>query len=73
MSIEKEQPATQAAVKFTSCPNWGVGGSYTYDPATKMRTRLQPATEAAASQVKSETPVAPAGKAKNDEKEVSNG
>lgn len=27
---------------FTSCPNWGVGGRYTADPVTGVRTKVQP-------------------------------
>ena len=30
---------------FTSCPDWGKGGRYLYDPATGKRTRIEEAPE----------------------------
>lgn len=30
---------------FTNCPEWGVGGQFTYDPATGLRTRVVPPAE----------------------------
>jgi hypothetical protein len=32
--------APNALQDFTSCPDWGMGGQFTYDPVTKTRTRI---------------------------------
>lgn len=31
---------------FTSCPDWGTGGQFTYDQVTGLRTRVVPPQEA---------------------------
>lgn len=43
---DQVQAAAQPVLQdFTSCPDWGKGGRFIYDPATKTRTRVdeQPA------------------------------
>lgn len=74
MINENQEPGAEAALDFTNCPHWGAGGRYIYDPATKTRTRVEPADEASNDQVQSETPAKPAGKAnKTNVKESDNG
>jgi len=34
--------APQALQDFTSCPDWGKGGEFVFDPVTKTRTRVGP-------------------------------
>lgn len=45
MNIENNAPAAapNALQDFTSCPEWGIGGQFTYDPVTKLRTRTDAA------------------------------
>jgi hypothetical protein len=41
---ENNAPAAPNALQdFTSCPEWGSGGRFVYDPATKIRTRVEEA------------------------------
>lgn len=46
--------APHALQDFTSCPDWGKGGQFIYDPATKTRTRVEP--EAAAPEAAVQAP-----------------
>ncbi|MDQ2822964.1 MAG: hypothetical protein M3Y65_21725 [Pseudomonadota bacterium] len=41
MNKDNNEPAAPDALQaFTNCPEWGVGGQFIYDPATKQRTRV---------------------------------
>ncbi len=42
MNNENNAPAAAPAAlqAFTSCPEWGIGGQFVYDPATGQRTRV---------------------------------
>lgn len=41
-NTEVAAAAPSALQDFTSCPEWGKGGQFVYDPATKTRTRVDP-------------------------------
>ncbi|OON62284.1 hypothetical protein B0920_02055 [Massilia sp. KIM] len=38
---EVNEPAPIAVQDLIHCPDWGKGGEYVYDPATKTRTRVE--------------------------------
>ncbi len=45
------------ALDFTSCPDWGIGGTYTADPSTGVRTRVvDDSTDAGAEVTDSQAP-----------------
>lgn len=69
MNASKKPDSQAPALDFTSCPNWGRGGSYSFDPQTQKRTRVAPDAEPVASQEKIQPKAAPTGKAAADKKE----
>lgn len=59
--------APNALQDFTSCPHWGKGGQFIYDPVTKTRTPIDlPATESAVDAA-AEIVDAPAAQAPQDD------
>jgi hypothetical protein len=59
-NVQAEAP--HALLDFINCPDWGKGGSYIYDPATKIRIRVEsedPATEAQAQAASAQLEAAP--------------
>jgi len=39
------------SLDFTNCPDWGVGGTYTADPSTGVRTRVLAGSDSASAEV----------------------
>ena len=39
------------ALDFTNCPDWGIGGTYTADPSTGVRTRIVDSSDSAGAEM----------------------
>ena len=71
MSASKKKADPVSAPRhFKDCPHWGKGGSFTYDPVTKQRTRVTGAGITPTPQVDG---TAPAPAPAKDKKEAANG